>query len=147
MPNKTIYVKDSDLPLLEQAQQRLGDSVSAMFAEFLRERAARLTPEENRVIELINRVAQKRGGLNREYGLPKFLDGEYAEAEVFAEKCLKSMRGGEIRRAKAFYWAAITYLERAERDAKEISELVEKIAELLGDDKKQKPSRKPKPRR
>ena len=40
MPNKTIYVKDTDLPLLEQAQEQLGDSVSSMFAEFLRERVA-----------------------------------------------------------------------------------------------------------
>ena len=46
MPNKTIYVKDTDLPLLEQAQEQLGDSVSSMFAEFLRERVAKLTPEE-----------------------------------------------------------------------------------------------------
>ena len=50
MPNKTIYVKDTDLPLLEQAQEQLGDSVSSMFAEFLRERVAKLTPEENRII-------------------------------------------------------------------------------------------------
>jgi hypothetical protein len=43
MPNKTIYVKDTDLSLLEQAQEQLGDSVSSMFAEFLRERVAKLT--------------------------------------------------------------------------------------------------------
>ena len=43
MPNKTIYVKDTDLPLLEQAQEQLGDSVSSMFAEFLRERVAKLS--------------------------------------------------------------------------------------------------------
>ena len=41
MPNKTIYIKDSDLPLLEQAQKQLGDSVSSMFAEFLRDNARR----------------------------------------------------------------------------------------------------------
>ena len=31
MPNKTLYVKDADLPLFEQAQEQLGDSVSSMF--------------------------------------------------------------------------------------------------------------------
>ena len=30
MPNKTIYVKDTDLPLFDQAQEQLGESVSSM---------------------------------------------------------------------------------------------------------------------
>ncbi|MBV9266288.1 MAG: hypothetical protein JO061_08990 [Acidobacteriaceae bacterium] len=141
MPNKTIYVKDSDLPLLEQAQQELGDSVSAMFAEFLRARAATLTPEENKVISLVNRITEGREHLKRDHSLPGFLDGEYAEAERYAEKCLKSMRSGDIRRAKVLYWAANTFIDRAERDVKETSELVEKIGGLLGNEKKQRPRR------
>jgi hypothetical protein len=60
MPNKTIYVKDADLPLLEQAQEQLGDSVSSMFAEFLRERVAKLSPEDNRIIELVELYARFR---------------------------------------------------------------------------------------
>jgi hypothetical protein len=142
MPNKTIYVKDSDLPLLEQAQEQLGDSVSSMFAEFLRERAAKLTPEENKIIELIHRITAKRESLKRQQHLPKFLDAEYAEAEQCAERSLKSLRTGEIRNAKALYWAANAYSELADRDMKETRELVEKITELLGEDKKQKSSRK-----
>jgi hypothetical protein len=31
MPNKTIYVKDADVQLLEQAQEQLGESISSMF--------------------------------------------------------------------------------------------------------------------
>src|SRR3954447_9800779 len=89
MPNKTIYIKDADLPLLEQAQAQLGDSVSSMFAEFLRERAVNLTPEENRIIDLINQITRKREVLAREQALPKFLDGEYVEAEQHAERSLK----------------------------------------------------------
>lgn len=38
MANKTLYVRDSDLALWEMAQAQLGDSISALFAEFLRER-------------------------------------------------------------------------------------------------------------
>jgi hypothetical protein len=38
MANKTIYVRESDLPLWELAQAQLGQSISALFAEFLRER-------------------------------------------------------------------------------------------------------------
>lgn len=38
MPNKTLYVRESDLPLWDLAQAQLGESISALFAEFLRER-------------------------------------------------------------------------------------------------------------
>ena len=38
MPNKTIYVKESDLPLWELAQVELGESISSVFAKFLREK-------------------------------------------------------------------------------------------------------------
>ena len=74
MPNKTIYVKDTDLSLLEQAQDQLGDSVSSMFAEFLRERVAKLTPEENRIIELINQITTTREALKRQRDLPEFIE-------------------------------------------------------------------------
>lgn len=38
MPNKTLYVRESDLALWELAQAQLGESISALFAEFLREK-------------------------------------------------------------------------------------------------------------
>lgn len=38
MPNKTIYIKDSDLPLWDRAQQELGESVSSVFVDYLKER-------------------------------------------------------------------------------------------------------------
>src|SRR5262245_5641765 len=132
LPNKTIYVKDIDLPLLEQAQEHLGDSVSSIFADFLRERVAKLTPEESRIIELINRITGTREAVKKERGLPDFLAGEYVEAEAYAEKALKSLRAGQIRNTKALYWAANTYFERAERDVKDTRELNNKIGELLG---------------
>jgi hypothetical protein len=132
MPNKTIYVKDTDLPLLEQAQEQLGDSVSSMFAEFLRERVAKLTPEESRIIELINQITTTRESLKKERDLPEFIDSEHAEGQSYAEKALKSLRAGEIRKTKVLFWAANTYYERAQRDAKEVSDLNGKIAGLLG---------------
>src|SRR3982750_4680050 len=100
MPNKTIYVKDSDLPLLEQAQEQLGDSVSSMFAEFLRERVAKLTPEENRIIELINEINATRETLKKKRDLPDFIEAEYAEAQSYAESALKSLRARDIRKTK-----------------------------------------------
>jgi len=84
-------VKNADLPLFEQAQEQLGDSVSALFAEFIRERVAKLRPEEDNIIELMNQVTRKREALKQERGLPSFLDGEYAEAEAYAAKSIKSL--------------------------------------------------------
>jgi len=132
MPNKTIYVKDSDMPLLEQAQEQLGESVSSMFAEFLRERVGRLTPEENRIVELIEQIGDARESLRTERDLPQFIDSEYAEAEAYASKALKSVRTKNIARAKALFWAANAYFDRAQRDARELRELNGKISELLG---------------
>lgn len=131
MPNKTIYVKDTDLPLLEQAQEQLGESVSSMFAEFLRERVAKLSPEENRIIELINQIATTREALKRR-DLPEFIAGEHAEAQSYAEMALKSFRAGEIKKTKALFWAANAYHGRAQRDTKEVTELNHNIAGMLG---------------
>src|SRR6266478_2168950 len=105
MPNKTIYVKDSDLPLFEQAQELLGDSVSSMFADFLKERVGKVKPEE-RMTELVIQISRKRAGLKKERGLPQFIDGIYAEAEAHAKKAVKSLRAGEVLQAKALYYAA-----------------------------------------
>ncbi|MGA2713086.1 MAG: hypothetical protein ABSG41_08245 [Bryobacteraceae bacterium] len=38
MPNKTIYIKDSDLPLWNRAQRELGESISSVFVDYLKER-------------------------------------------------------------------------------------------------------------
>ena len=38
MPNKTIYIKDADLPLWERAQKELGESISSAFVDCLKER-------------------------------------------------------------------------------------------------------------
>jgi len=135
MPNKTIYVKDTDLPLLEEAQAQLGESVSSMFAEFLRERVAKLSPEENRIIDLLNQITTTRETVKRQRDLPEFIESEHAEAQLYAEKALKSFRAGEIRRTKALFWAAKAYHDRAQRDAKEVKELNGRIAEMLGRDK------------
>ena len=141
MPNKTIYIKDTDLPLLEQAQKQLGDSVSSMFAGFLRERVAKLTPEENRIIELINEIVGAREAL-RERSLPEFIDGEYSEAQTYAEKALKSFRASEISRTKALFWAANAYYDKAKNDAQDIGTLNDRIASMLGASQKQRRGRK-----
>lgn len=131
MPNKTIYVKDADLPLFEQAQELLGESVSSMFAEFLKDRVGKVTPEE-RMAELLNQILRKRDGLKKERGLPEFIDSVYGEAEAYAKKAVKSLRAGEVRKAKTQYYAANVYHQMAERDAKDTRETREKMRDLLG---------------
>jgi len=131
MPNKTLYVKDADIPLFEQAQEQLGDSVSSMFAEFLRERVANLTPEEGRIVALLNQIKTEREAAERSHTLPQFIEGEYAEAEAYADKALKSFHRGDIRNAKVFFYAANTYRDKAERDSRDTKELGEKLAEML----------------
>ncbi|MBV9500675.1 MAG: hypothetical protein JO138_14980 [Acidobacteriaceae bacterium] len=131
MPNKTIYVKDSDLPLFEQAQELLGESVSSLFAEFLKERVGKIAPEE-RMAELLNQISRRRAALKKEHNLPQFIDGVYAEAEAYAKRALKSLRANEVHKAKALYYAANAYHAWAERDAKDVRELVAKITQMLG---------------
>ena len=131
MPNKTIYVKDSDLPLFEQAQNQLGESMSALFAEFLRERIAKVTPEENRILDLVNLLAQKRDALQKDRIAPAFLDGEFAEAAAFAERALKSLRAREVRKAKTFFYAANRYHEQAEQHREQARALATEINGLL----------------
>jgi hypothetical protein len=131
MPNKTLYVKDADLPLFEQAQEQLGDSVSSMFAEFLRERVAGLTPEEGRIVELMNAIIRAREAACKARNLPQFIDAEYEAAEEHCKKALKSFQRGDIRKTKVFFYAASTYRNKAERDVKEARDLNEKMAEML----------------
>ena len=131
MPNKTLYVKDADLPLFEQAQEQLGDSVSSMFAEFLRERVASLTPEEGRIVELMNEISRARETASKARNLPQFIDAEYGAAEEHCKKALKSFQRGEIRRTKVLFYAASTYRNKAARDVKEARDLNEKMAEML----------------
>jgi hypothetical protein len=131
MPNKTLYVKDADVPLFEQAQEQLGDSVSSMFAEFLRDRVANLTPQEGRLIALLNQIKENRENAKKGRALPQFIDGEFAEAEAYTDKAMKSFRRGEIRKTKAFFYAANIYRDKAERDIKDARELADKMGQML----------------
>jgi hypothetical protein len=131
MPNKTVYVKDADLPLFEQAQEQLGDSVSSMFAEFLRERVLGLTPEEGRIVDLMSEIRRAREAVSNSRNLPQFIDAEYEAAEEHCKKALKSFQRGDIRKTKVFFYAASTYRNKADRDLKEARDLNEKMAEML----------------
>jgi EXLDI family protein len=50
MPNKTIYVADSDLPLIEKAQVLAGGNLSAAIAQALRRYVAEMEPDSGEII-------------------------------------------------------------------------------------------------
>lgn len=131
MPNKTIYVKDADLPLFEQAQESFGESISSLFAEFLRDRVSTANPEESRIETLIEEIRKQIKATRKDRTLPGFITAEYDEAEECAEKALKSLRRGDIRQTKVWFYAANVYREKAERDVKEARDLAAKLASML----------------
>jgi hypothetical protein len=102
-----------------------------MFAEFLRDRVANLTPQEGRLIALLNQIKENRENAKKGRALPQFIDGEFAEAEAYTDKAMKSFRRGEIRKTKAFFYAANIYRDKAERDIKDARELADKMGQML----------------
>jgi len=130
MPTKTLYVKESDLPLFEQVQEQFGDSVSSMFSEFLRERMGSLQPGEDRILSVMDQISAKRGVLRTDAEMPLFVDGIYVQAEALAQNALKKLKSRKIRDSKISLMASISYQELAERTIKQIREIREKINQL-----------------
>ena len=80
MPNKTIYIRDADIPLWELAQAELGESISALFVKFLREKL----PMVDAFIHVV-------------HSTPSSLDGEPAFAVMFAPVGLRPGSGGAMK--------------------------------------------------
>lgn len=51
MPNKTIYIKNADLPIWNRAQKELGESISSVIIDHLEERLERV--DEVRAIDVL----------------------------------------------------------------------------------------------
>ena len=127
MPAKTLYVKESDLPLFEQVQEQFGDSISSMFSEFLRERMGSLQPGEDRIRSVVNQINAKRDALRTDDEMPAFVDGIYVHAEALAQNALKKLKSRKIRDSKISLMAAISYQDLAERNVKQIREIRDKV--------------------
>jgi hypothetical protein len=111
MPNKTIYVRDADVPLFEKATPELGESISALFASFLRDRVATMTVQEKQVVQLINRIKQDRERLAVED--IKEASTELDQAEDYARKCLEAVQKRNYRTARGLYDASDSLRELA----------------------------------
>jgi hypothetical protein len=64
VPNKTIYIKDSDLSVWDRAQKELGESVSSVFVDCLKERLQ---------IEATRKKAKKAGSIDEVQVMNAFL--------------------------------------------------------------------------
>ena len=61
MSTTTLYVKDADLPLVEKAKQKLGDSLSAVFIDCIRKRLEELPPPKGKTGKITVEVRRETG--------------------------------------------------------------------------------------
>jgi len=64
LPNKTIYIKDSELPIWNRAQEELGGSVSSVVVECLKERLETMA---------IRKKAKKAGRIDEVQAMNAFI--------------------------------------------------------------------------
>src|SRR5213082_2188484 len=105
MPNKTIYLKDADVPIFERAQQDLGESVSALFAEFLRQRLTNQTEPEKKAMEFLRQIRRDRKALMKEGAAPNVLR-KYEDAEAFGEKVWHHLKNKDFAAARTLWFGA-----------------------------------------
>jgi hypothetical protein len=61
LPNKTIYIRDSDVEVWDRAQKKLGgESISSIITDYLRERAAPNFDNVEAMNELLSEVNEER---------------------------------------------------------------------------------------
>lgn len=61
MATTTLYVKDADLPLVEKAKQKLGDSLSAVFIDCIRKRLEELPPPKGKTGKITVQTRRENG--------------------------------------------------------------------------------------
>ncbi len=83
MPNKTIYVRDEDISLFEEAERLGGDSLSGIIAEALRRFVATKRAEQQGMKECNLTVGVLRSQGDDDTRKVRFVGRLLAEAEVF----------------------------------------------------------------
>ena len=86
MPNKTIYVKDEDLQIFEEAEKLGGDSLSGIIAEALRRFVATKKAERQGMQEYTLPVGVLRSQGDDDIGQIRFVGRKLAEAEVLTDQ-------------------------------------------------------------
>lgn len=83
MPNKTIYVKDEDVQLFEEAEKLGGDSLSSVIAEALRRFVATKKAEQQGMKECNLTVGILRSQGDDDIRQIRFVGRKLAEATVY----------------------------------------------------------------
>ena len=85
MPNKTIYVRDEDVSLFEEAEKLGGDSLSSVIAEALRRFVATKKAEQQGMQEYTLSVGVLRSQGDDDTRKVRFVGRLLAEAEVLTD--------------------------------------------------------------
>ena len=94
MPNKTIYVKDEDVQLFEEAEKLGGDSLSSVIAEALRRFVATKKAEQQGMKECNLTVGVLRSQGDDDTRKVRFIGRLLAEAEVLTDQTSPRDRDG-----------------------------------------------------
>lgn len=94
MPNKTIYVKDEDVQLFEEAEKLGGDSLSSVIAEALRRFVATKKAEQQGMKECNLTVGVLRSQGDDDIRQIRFVGRLLAEAEVLTDQTSPRDRDG-----------------------------------------------------
>jgi len=127
MPNKTIYVKEKDIPYWERAQTERGASISELFAEFLRTRMTEAPQVEKELANLLEEVREEIDALRKQKA-PAGLIGDFKEAEAYIRQVLDAVHTGEMKRARNLWFSAQVCHQYAKRQLvtrKKISQLLQ----------------------
>ena len=148
MPNKTLYVRDADIALFERAQEQLGESLSALFAEFLRERVTSLTNNEKLVVDLLRQIKREKENLRSE-GVDSFTLFEFDHASAYAVEILNHLRRKDFVAAEGLWVGAQTFFNmakqsgaKAKQAAPLIREICDELSKILGTESKTGTNRK-----
>ena len=131
MPNKTIYVKDADIPIFESTQEELGESVSSLFAEFLRNKLAAQTADEKKALDLVKQIRRDKKARKAE-GAGVAVLSEYNEAEAYAVQVWRLLQNGELVAARNLFIGAQSYQNIANRTAQNYRNISRELTRLLG---------------
>jgi len=131
MPNRTIYVKEADLPLFERAQEELGESISALFSDFLRHRLANSTEAEKKVLDFIKAIQQEKQRLKQER-TPAVVLREYEMAEGYARQVFNYLKVGNLQAARNLWFGAESCRRKGDRHVVDWQDLRRQLAQAMG---------------
>jgi hypothetical protein len=134
---KTIYVKDSDLKLLKKVQEEFGESISSLFADFIRRRG-HLTDSERKVLTLLKESREDGKNLKQE-GAGRGLVSDFAQAEAYLLEILKLLKKEDFGAARNLWFGALACHDLAKKQARFYREIKREIEEALAEPNSARP--------